>query len=167
MAATDYAATPTIYDPTLAVTRPADGDTVSKDNLYLEAAPGAKPKLTLALVYDHIAALAMPPTSLRGALGANETLTPGHAVYLYDAPTGANRVVFLPSEGDFDGQTILVRGTMKNPTYSLEFQHTQSSTVPITFSSTSTTKRPWAYLSWSTISEEWEVGPYGGGATLP
>jgi len=165
MAATNFSPTPTICEQDT-VTRPVDGDAVNCDNLYLEAAPGATPKLTLTRLYNHVAALFMPTVSDRGVLGGDETLTLGSMEYSYDEPA-ANRIVTLP-DGEFHRQRIMVRGTMKNPATKIEFQHAGSATVPITFSISANTKRPWAVLEWSTTgTDQWHVMAYGGGASLP
>lgn len=165
MSTTDTA-TPTVMDPLAAVSTLVDGDTVSRDNLFKEASPGATKKLTLALLLDFVAALFMPTESNRGTLAADETLTLGHMEYSYDT-VAANRIVTLP-DGSYDGQRIKVRGTMKNPSFKVEFQHVGSATVPITFPAASTCKRPWALLKWDTSgTDQWVVLDYGGGATLP
>ena len=53
MAATNYSPSPKTLGAT--VTHPVDGDTVNNDNLFLEAAPGGTPKLTLAYLADCLA----------------------------------------------------------------------------------------------------------------
>ena len=165
MGATDFTPTPALLDPTAAVTTYLDGDTMNRDRIVVEASPGAKPNLTLGLLLDYQAGFEKPTTSDRGVLATNETLILGHKRYSYDA-TAANRIVTLP-DGTYNGQEIEVYGTMKSPSYKIEFQHVASSTVPITFPAT-TSQRPWAVLVWDTSgTDQWIVRPYGGGAALP
>jgi len=170
MGATDFTPTPALLDPTAAVTTYLDGDTMNRDRIVVEASPGAKPNLTLGLLLSYLAGIVMPTVSNRGALAANETLALGHSEYLYLEPSAANRIVYLPT-GSYSRQRIMVRSIARNPTYKLEFQHTASTTVPITFSAASTTQMPWAVLEWDTSgvygSNRWIVVSHGGGAALP
>lgn len=165
MSAATRTPTPTILDVSKTFTQPVDGDPLNADNMWCEVAPGAVPKLTTAHLMNLLAGLAQPTVSDRGALAADETLVLGSMEYRYDEPA-ANRIVYLPA-GTYDRQTIRVRGTLKSPTYKIEFQHIASTTAPITFPST-TSKRPWAVLEWSTSgTPQWHVLDYGGGASLP
>lgn len=164
-------ATATAIPASVVVSTLVDGDTVSRDNLFKEASPGATPKLTLALLLDYLVGIVRPVTSRRGALAANETLTLGFYEYWYLAPSGASRIVYLPA-GQYDGQRIKVCGRYRNPTYALAFQY--ASYEAVNFPSGSGTDFPIATLVWDATgyatggTPTWvSAGDQAGGATLP
>lgn len=163
MSTTDTA-TPTLLDPTASVSTLLDGDTVSRDNLFKEATPGATPKLTLALLLDYLAGIVMPTASDRGALASNETLVLGHREYHYNEPS-ADVDVTLPN-GSYNRQRIKVWGKFAAPGHNIEFKHAASTTVPATFPTT-TSRYPWAVLEWRTSgTPQWYPVEYGGGVTV-
>lgn len=82
--------------------------------------------------------------SNRGVLAANETLALGYAIYGYDEPT-ANRVITLPA-GTTIGQTITLRSTVDNPTYSIEWKYL--GVLRLGMPAGPTSRREWGVLRW-------------------
>lgn len=104
----------------------------------------------------------IPAFSSLGILAVDQTLVLGSLVYSYGAPS-ASVDVTIPN-GTVSGQVITVCSTALNPANNIEFKHTASATISVTFPSGATGRRAWGDLRWN--GTDWQAIRYGGGATV-